>query len=424
MGLLLGLLLVLIALSVPVAFALGITSYVYMVVNGLRLLPMPQRMVAGVDKFVFLSIPFFILAGNLMNTGGVTRRLFEFATELVGWIPGGLGHANVVASVIFAGMSGAAIADAGGLGTIEIRAMVDAGYDADFAAGISAASSTIGPIIPPSIPMVVYASLAGVSVGGLFLAGVIPGLLMGLSLMIIVYIIAKKRNYPVHDRLKLPELWVAFKKAFLPLITPLIILGGIIFGIFTPTEAAIIASTYALILGVFLYREIKPAELYDILLTTVNTTVIVVYIMAVASIFGWIMAREQVPQAAARFLLSLSDNPLVVLFIINIFLLIVGLFMETGAAQVILVPVLAPLIHELGIDPIHFGVVMVLNLMIGLITPPVGVCLYVIANVAGISFERTVRATAPFLIPLIIVLLLVTYVPQVTLFLPRLLLKF
>ena len=220
MGLLLGLLLVLIALSVPVAFALGITSYVYMVVNGLRLLPMPQRMVAGVDKFVFLSIPFFILAGNLMNTGGVTRRLFGFATELVGWIPGGLGHANVVASVIFAGMSGAAIADAGGLGTIEVRAMVDAGYDADFAAGISAASSTIGPIIPPAFPWLFMRPLRGVSVGGLFLAGVIPGLLMGISLMIIVYIIAKKRDYPVHDRLKLPQLWVAFKGGVAALITP------------------------------------------------------------------------------------------------------------------------------------------------------------------------------------------------------------
>ena len=247
---LIGVLLLFIALGFPVAFSIGLTSLLYCLKEGLVLITIPQRMVAGIDNFAFLAVPFFILAGNLMNTGGVTRRLFRFATSIVGFIPGGLGHANVVGSIIFAGMSGAAIADAGGLGTIEIKAMKDEGYDTDFSAAVTAASSTIGPIIPPSIPMILYAAFGGVSVGKLFMAGAVPGLLMGVSLMVMIYILSVRRKYPVHSRLDVKEIWVSFKQGLLPLFTPVIILGGIMGGIFTPTEAAVVASAYALFLGI------------------------------------------------------------------------------------------------------------------------------------------------------------------------------
>ena len=420
---LIGVFLLFIVLRMPVAFSIGITSLLYLLFNDMVAVTVPQRMVAGIDKFTFLAVPFFILAGNLMNTGGITRRLFGFATSLVGFIPGGLGHANVIASIIFAGMSGAAIADAGGLGTIEIKAMTDEGYDKEFSAAVTAASSTIGPIIPPSIPMIIYAAFGGCSVGKLFLAGAVPGLLMGLSLMIMIYIMSLKRGYPVSTRPSIRIVWDSFKKAFLPLLTPGIILGGIMGGIFTPTEAAVVAAAYALVLGMFIYREISWKDLTQIFLKTATTTTIVLLIVSTASVYGWLLAREQVPQAAAKLLFSISTDPYLIMLILLAFLMIVGCFMETTASLIILVPIMVPMVSKLGIDPVLFGVVMVFALMLGLITPPVGVVLYLISDIAGISFERTVAATAPFLIPLFLVLLLVAFWPDVAMFLPNMLMK-
>ena len=420
---LVGVFLLFVAVGFPIAFAIGLTSALYLFVYDIPVITLAQKMVTGIDTFALLAVPFFILAGNLMNTGGITRRLFRFATSLIGHIPGGLGHANVIASIIFAGMSGAAIADAGGLGTIEIKAMRDEGFDTDFSAAITAASSTIGPIIPPSIPLVLYSAFSNTSVGKLFLAGVVPGFLMGGALMLQVYVISKRRRYPVHAGLSGREVWASLKDGFLPLMTPAIILGGILGGIFSPTEAAVAASAYALLLGAFVYREVTIGDLFQILLDTVKTTSIVLFIISLAAIYGWLLAREQVPQTVARFMFSLTTDPNVALLIILVFLLVVGCFLETTAALIILVPILVPAVMSLGIDPVHFGLVMVLNLMIGLITPPVGVVLYIVSDIAKIPFEQTVRATAPFLIPLVVVLLLVTFVPSLVMFLPDLLMR-
>lgn len=415
---LIGGFLLLIVIGFPIVFSLAITSFLYLQVYSIPLSTIAQRMVVGINNYALLAVPFFILAGNLMNNGGVTRRLFRFASAMVGFIPGGLGHANVVASMIFAGMSGAAIADAGGLGTIEIRAMKDEGFDANFSAAVTAASSTIGPIIPPSIPLVIYASIASVSVGRLFLAGAVPGLLMGVALMIMIFVISRQRKYPVHAKFSVKEAALSFADGFLPLLTPAIILGGILFGIFSPTEAAIIASFYALILGVFVYKEIKLKDLAVIILETVKTTSMVVFIISAASIYGWLLGREQVPQGVARLLFAISENPHVIMLIVIAFLMVIGCFLETTAALILLTPILVPPMMILGIDPVHFGLVMVLTLMIGLITPPVGVVLYIISSVAKVSFEDVTRATAPFLIPLLLVLFLVAFVPDLVMFLP------
>ena len=415
---LIGGFLLLVIIGFPIVFSLAITSFLYLQVYSIALSTIAQRMVVGINNYALLAVPFFILAGNLMNTGGVTRRLFRFASAMVGFIPGGLGHANVLASMIFAGMSGAAIADAGGLGTIEIQAMKDEGYEANFAAAVTAASSTIGPIIPPSIPLVIYASIASVSVGRLFLAGAVPGLLMGLALVIMIYVISRRRNYPVHARFSLKEAGLSFLDGFLPLLTPAIILGGILFGVFSPTEAAIVASFYALVLGMLVYKEIRLKDLAKIILDTVRTTSMVVFIISAASIYGWLLGREQVPQGVARLLFAISENPHVIMLIVIGFLMIIGCFLETTAALILLTPILVPPVMLLGIDPVHFGLVMVLTLMIGLITPPVGVVLYIISSVAKVPFEEVTRATAPFLIPLLIVLFLVAFIPGLVMFLP------
>ena len=420
---LIGGFLLLVVLGFPIVFSLAITSLLYLAVFDIPVITMAQKMISGIDTYALLAVPFFILAGNLMNTGGVTRRLFRFASAMVGHIPGGLGHANVLASMIFAGMSGAAIADAGGLGTIEIKAMRDEGFDSGFSAAVTAASSTIGPIIPPSIPMVIYASIASVSVGKLFLAGAVPGILMGLALMIMIYFVAKKRSYPVHAAFSVKEAVFSFVDGFLPLLTPVIILGGILGGVFSPTEAAIVASTWALVLGMLVYREIKFRDLIPVVMDTIKTTSMVVYIISAAAIFGWLLGREQVPQSVAQLLFSISKDPNVILLIIIIFLLIIGCVMETTAALILLTPILVPPVIQLGIDPVHFGLVMVLALMIGLLTPPVGVVLYITSSIAKISFEEMSRVTAPYLIPLVIVLLISAFIPAVTMTLPNLLIR-
>ena len=419
--LLFGALGIMLILGIPVAVALAGSALLFIVTSA----PVPplvvaHRMINGVDSFPLLAVPFFILAGNLMNTAGITSRIFEFALSLVGWLRGGLGHVNVGASVIFAGMSGAAVADAGGLGAIEIKAMRDAGYDDDFSVGITAASSTIGPIIPPSLPMVIYGVMAGASIGQLFAAGFIPGLIMALALMVMVAVIAWRRNYPRDQAFRLARLWLSFRRAFLSLLTPVIIVGGILSGAFTPTEAAVAACAYALFLGLFVYRTLTLRRFLRVSFDTIETTAVVLLVVGAAAIFAWVLTSNRVPEIVAGMLLSVSDRPWVILLLINLILLVVGCFMETVAAITIMVPVLLPVAVELGIDPVHFGVIMVLNLMIGLLTPPVGMVLYVLARVANIRFERAVVGTAPFIVPLVVVLLLVTFVPSLTMWLPTL----
>jgi len=415
------LLFAMVALGVPVAIALAGSSALFIAVSGqVPELVVAHRMINGVDSFPLLAVPFFILAGNLMNTAGITERIFGFAKALVGWMRGGLGHVNIGASVLFAGMSGAAVADAGGLGAIEIKAMRDARYDPGFAVGITAASSTIGPIIPPSLPMVIYGVVAGASIGQLFAAGLIPGLLMALALMVMVAWYARVRGYPRDERFRLGRLGRTFARAFLSLLTPVIIVGGILSGAFTPTEAAIAACAWALVLGLVVYRTLTWQRFVRVSFDTIETTAVVLFIVAAASIFAWILTSNRVPEHFAALLLAFSDNPIVILLMINVILLIAGCFLETVAAITILVPVLLPVAMEMGVDPVHFGVIMVLNLMIGLLTPPIGMVLYVLSRVAKVPFERCVAATAPFLVPLAAVLLLLTFVPAITMWLPTL----
>ncbi|MCP3055197.1 TRAP transporter large permease [Aurantimonas marianensis] len=415
------LVLVLIILGVPVAIALAGSSAVFILIEGrVPDVVVIHRMINGVDSFPLLAIPFFILAGNLMNTAGITERIFDFAKAIFGWMRGGLGHVNVGASVIFAGMSGAAVADAGGLGAIEIKAMRDANYDPGFAVGITAASSTIGPIIPPSLPMVIYGVVAGASIGQLFAAGFVPGLLMAVSLMVMIALYARWRKYPIDQPFRFAILGSTFKRAFLSLLTPLIIVGGILSGAFTPTEAAIAACAWALILGLFVYRTLTLKRFLRVSFDTIETTSVVLFIVAAASIFAWILTSNRAPEQFAALILTISDNPWIVLLLINLILLVVGCFLETVAAITILTPVLLPIAIKMGIDPVHFGVIMVLNLMIGLLTPPIGMVLYVLSRVSGVPFERCVTATAPFLIPLFAVLLLITFVPALTMWLPTL----
>jgi tripartite ATP-independent transporter DctM subunit len=415
------LLFAMVALGVPVAIALAGASAVFIAVSGqVPELVVAHRMINGVDSFPLLAVPFFILAGNLMNTAGITERIFGFAKALVGWMRGGLGHVNIGASVLFAGMSGAAVADAGGLGAIEIKAMRDARYDPGFAVGITAASSTIGPIIPPSLPMVIYGVVAGASIGQLFAAGLIPGLLMALALMVMVAWFARVRGYPRDASFQLGRLGRTFTRAFLSLMTPVIIVGGILSGAFTPTEAAIAACAWALFLGLVVYRTLTWRRFVRVSFDTIETTAVVLLIVAAASIFAWILTSNRVPEQFAALLLAVSDNPIVILLLINLILLLAGCFLETVAAITILVPVLLPVAMEMGVDPVHFGVIMVLNLMIGLLTPPIGMVLYVLSRVAKLPFERCVAATAPFLVPLGVVLLLITFVPALTMWLPTL----
>ena len=359
-----------------------------------------------------------IIAKRDMELGREERDTKKYRDQFVGWLKGGLGHVNVVGSVIFAGMSGTAVADAGGLGNIEIKAMRDHGYDVDFAVGITGASSTIGPIIPPSLPMVIYGVMANASIGQLFAAGLIPGLVMAATMMVMVAWYAHVRGFQRDATFALDRLWYTFRRAFLPLMTPVLLIGGMTTGVFTPTEAAIAATAYALILGMFVYRTLSWRGLIKVSMETTETTAIILLIVAGASIFGYLITITKVTDNVAELVLSITTQPWAILLLVNIFLLVVGCFMETIAAITILVPVLLPLMERIGVDPVHFGVIMVLNLMIGLLTPPVGMVLYILARVANISFERTTRACAPFLIPLVVTLGLVTYWPDMVLWLP------
>ena len=410
----------LLVFRVPIAFALGLSSVVYFMMNGMPLTTIPQIMITPFDSFPILAVPLFMLAGELMNTGGVSHRLYNFAKVLVGHIPGSLGHVNVIGSMIFAGMSGSAVADAAGLGAVEIHEMIAEGFDPDFSAAVTAASSTVGPIIPPSIPFVIYGSMAGVSVGALFAGGAIPGTIMGLSMLPVVYVIARKRSYKIYKRATLGDLGRAIQSAFLPLLTPVILMGGILSGIVTPTEAAVLAVVYALILGCFVYREYNISQLFRIFSQVGRSTGTVIFILTTASVFGWILAYEGVPGIVAKTLFEITRNKYLLLLILNILFLMLGCFMDTITILLVMVPMVLPTVKEARIDLVHFGVFLTLNLMIGLLTPPVGMCSYIVADLAKISFERVVKATIPFMVILILVLMIITYVPSTVTWLPSL----
>jgi tripartite ATP-independent transporter DctM subunit len=382
-----------------------------------------QKTVAGTNNFTLLAIPFFLLAAKLMNAGSITKKIFSFANSLVGWIPGGLGHANVVASIIFAGMSGAAVADASGLGTIEVEAMKNEGFDLDFSAAVTAASSTIGPIIPPSIPLVMFGVAGGVSISKLLIAGLLPGILMGFLMMVVVFILAEIRKYPKRALPKLKEFLKLAYNAFFPMLTPIILIGGIILGIFTPTEAAAVAALYAFILTVFIYRELSAKDIYEVLKEVARETAAIMIIVATSNLFGYLLIKSQIPNQIIVALMNFTQSKVILLLLINVFLLVVGCFMETNAAILILTPILLPITNALGVDPVQMGVVVVLNLMIGLLTPPIGMVLFATSRVAKVSIERIVIALKPFYVVLILALMLVTFVPQLSLFVPNLLLK-
>jgi TRAP-type C4-dicarboxylate transport system permease large subunit len=449
--------------GVPVAIAMAGSSLIFVMATGtVPDFVVIHRMVNGIDSFPLLAVPFFILAGNLMNSAGITNRIYNFALALVGWLRGGLGHVNVLGSMIFAGMSGTAIGDAAGLGTIEIKAMKDHGYSAEFAVGVTAASATLGPIIPPSLPFVIYAMFANVSVGALFLAGILPGVVLALLMMVTVAYFAHRNKWGGDIRFEwariikaLTELlvvalfpfviWVltikaglphvptvtatlavllladrVFKfNAVLPIMTPVLLIGGMTAGVFTATEGAIAACVWSLFLGIFWFRSLNWKLLVKVSMDTIETTSIVLLIVAAASIFGWMLTVTKTTEMIAGWVLALTTDPWMFLLLANLLMLFVGCFLEPTAAITILVPILLPIVRELGIDPVHFGLIMVLNLMIGLLHPPMGLVLFVLARVAKLSIERTTMAILPWLLPLLISLGLVTYVPSISLWLPR-----
>ncbi|EAS41785.1 TRAP transporter large permease [Photobacterium profundum] len=411
--------------GMPVGFSLIFVGLAFLVLTestGINFAA--QQMIGGLDNFTLLAVPFFVLTGHLMNSAGITERIFNFAKAMVGHITGSLGHVNILASLMFSGMSGSALADAGGLGQLEIKSMRDAKYDDDFAGGLTAASCIIGPLVPPSIPLVIYGVVSNTSIGALFLAGAIPGLLCCIALCIMTYFIAKKRGYMTLPRASSKERLIAFRDAFLSLLTPFIIIGGIFSGKFTPTEAAIISSLYALFLGTVVYKSLTMNKFIKLVQETVTTTSVVALMVMGVTVFGWIVAREQLPQQLAEFFLSISDNPLILLLLINLLLLFLGTFIESLALLLLLVPFLVPVATAVGIDPVHFGVMAILNLMIGILTPPMGMALYVVSKVGNIPFHVLTRGVLPLLVPLFIVLGLIIVFPQITLFLPQLVLGY
>lgn len=410
-------------LGVPVGVSLGLAGTVYLIGADIDLSVVPQYAYAGMDSFVLLCIPGFVLAGNLMNGGGITDQIVRFSNSCVGHIRGGLGLANVTGSMVFAGISGTAVAETASIGSVMIPAMRKAGYDAPFAAAVTAAASTVGPIIPPSVPMIIVGTLSGLSVGKMFLAGAIPGLLLGLGMMITVYIIARKRNYPKGQWAGFGEILRSSRGAFWALLMTAIILYGIVGGLFTPTEASVVSAIYAFVVGLFVYKGFKLRDIPGIILESAIGSGALILLVGLANVFGWILTSEQIPQTIAQAMLSVTDNPYLILLMVNILLLIVGTFMETIAALIILFPPLLAVATAVGIDPIHFAIVVVLNLMIGLTTPPVGVCLFVAANIAKIPLGAISKAIIPFLICNIIILFLVSYVPWISLWLPNLYFK-
>jgi C4-dicarboxylate transporter DctM subunit len=421
-------LILLFTIGVPIAIALGMTSVVFMQGSGIPLQALVQRMFAGLDSFPLAAIPFFILAGAVMEAAGISGRLINFAQALVGRARGGLGLVTVISAMFFAAISGSSAATTAAIGSILIPAMAVRGYPRPFATAVQASSGELGVIIPPSIPMIIFALTAGVpvSIGDLFMAGVVPGIMIGCSLMLTVYVISRVRGYGLGGAGKTsleepPGKLEAFRAAALPLLMPMIILGGIYGGIFTPTEAAIVAVFYSLLLGLLVYRTLTAANLLAALQSSLLSTVAILLIISTASVFGWVLTANRIPDMIAQGFITLSDNPYIFLLLVNLLLLIVGMFLETGAAIIILAPILTPVALKLGIDPIHFGIIMIVNLAVGMTTPPVGVNLFVACQVAGLRIEQILKSMLPFYGILLLDIVIITYLPQLSLWLPALL---
>ena len=416
-----GVLILFMALGVNVAASMGITAMLFFI--GLdetqNLTMVAQRMYSSTTGFTLLAIPFFIMAGNLMNMGGVTTRIFRFASTLVGHTWGGLAQVVIVAALIMSGMCGAAVAEAAGLGMLAMKAMPERGFDKKFTAAITGAAATIGPVIPPSIPFVIYGSLAGVSIGQLFMAGFLPGFMMALVMAVSVYFISKSRGYPRQKRAPLSEVWSSFKQAFLPLMAPVIIIGGIVSGVFTPTEASVAACVYAMALGLLVYKEIKWSDLPRIGWETMLFTIRIMFIISVAGFFGWLLIFQTIPQQVIAELTALGTSANVVMAIFVFILLILGCFMEGIAVIVITVPVFMPIVAQYGIDPVQFGVVMILCSMIGLLTPPVGMCLYTMSSISGVPIGELSWELMPYIIGITLVTLICAYSPGLVLWVPR-----
>ncbi|MBB3649603.1 TRAP-type C4-dicarboxylate transport system permease large subunit [Rhizobium sp. BK619] len=462
MLLLLGSFLVLMLVGVPVAISMAVASVLYIVLYGIAPdIIVAQRMIAGVESFPLLAVPFFILAGNLMNSAGVTGRIYSFAVALVGWMKGGLAQVNIIGSVIFSGMSGTALADAAGIGTIEIKAMKDHGYPVEAAVGVTAASATLGPIFPPSLPFVIYGMMANVSIGALFMAGILPGVVMTLLMMITVAAFAYKKRWGSDAPFDIRQLlsagmeivvvlmvpvaiylmmqaglsmnaaagialllllaldWYFGFSAVMALMTPVILIGGMTMGWFTPTEAAVAAVLWSLFLGLVRYRTMTFSTLAKASFDTIETTASVLFIVTAASVFAWLLTVSQAAQLLSDAILSITDNKWVFLILVNLLMLFVGCFLDTIAAITILVPILLPIVAKFGIDPVQFGLIMTLNLMIGLLHPPLGMVLFVLSRVAKLSVERTTMAILPWLVPLFLALILITFIPAVSLWLPQ-----
>lgn len=410
-------------IGVPVGYSMILTGFLYIVTgaagSAVSLTLIPTAMVSGISSYTMLAIPFFMLVGEFMNGSGITRKIFKFASAWVGHITGGLGLVNVLSSMLFAGMSGAAVADCAGLGPIEIQAMKDGGYDADFSVGVTAASSIIGPIIPPSSPMVMFGIVAGISVGSLFMGGISVGIVMGLTMMITVYVIAKKRGYPTSPKTTWKEKGIATKEAIPALLGPVILLGGLFSGYFTPTEAAAVAVFYTILVGIFVYHHLNKQTFYEVLSRGVENLGMVMLLMSTGKLFAWILGMEKVAEAAATILFSLTSNKYIIILLLNLVLLFMGTFMETNASILILTPIMLPIVNAIGMHPVQFGVIFIFALMIGLLTPPMAMCLFITSKIGGISFQQAFKATTPYYIGLLVVLALVNIFPQIILTIPR-----
>lgn len=415
-----GLMIVLILINVPVTYSIGIASIIYFMSTEITVEVLPQRMISSLSSTTLFAIPLFLMAGILMNAAGITERIYNFAYALVGHIRGGLAHVNVMSSMMFASMSGSGIADLVGIGNVTANAMYQRGYKKDFAAALSLAASTITPIIPPSIILIVYGVTAEVSIGKLFVAGIIPGIVIGLSLMTYCFIIAKRAGFPKGDkRESFKAVMKAFRNAILPLLTPVLIVGGIISGIFTATEAGAVAVLYVAILGFFVYRQLNWREFKKILLQVGVTAAVILFLISVSGALGWLITAEQIPVKLADSLLGITTNPFIILLLINLILLIAGMFLDATPVVLMLVPVLLPVITQLDVDPIQFGIIMGFNTMIGITTPPVGAGLYAISSALRVDVVSIVKRMIPMWIILIIVLIIITYVPKLSLFLPE-----
>jgi len=416
--------LVLMVIGIPIFFAMAMSSLIALLFQGeLSLMIIPQRMFAMIDSFSLLAIPFFVLAGVFMETGGISARLVSFAGALVGHFRAGLCHVTVVSAMIFAGVSGSATADTSAIGAIVIPAMIKAGYKKGFVSALLASAGAIGPIIPPSLIMIVYGSMTGVSIAAMFLGGFIPGVIIGLGLMTVCYLWRSQTLMAREPRATLREAARRFVDAFWALVSPVIILGGIVFGVFTPTEAGVVAAVYALLVGLFIYGEIRVKDIPDMLVRGAITATIVMSIIAAAGVFGWLLASEQMPAIVAQWMNGVTDSPALKMLLIQLFLLVLGCFVEGLAAAIILIPVLHPLALQMGLDPVHFAVVVCINIIVGGVTPPVGVLLYVSSSIAKTTLEDTSRYVLPFLVVLVGVIIATAYIPSLVTFLPRLVLR-